>query len=492
MAIAYPVKEGEKLKVPTLCINPNCSVVYNQYIGGERSKKVLATHDINFVDNFHDLQMSGSAVKNIRKAVQIIAYLNKKKKIDAIKRNSLNRGLNKKWAKMRKTTIKNFCLVTFATFTLPSKQKHTDTEITHECINPLLQYLRKYYNLKYFVWKKELQENGNLHFHMVLDCFVDYYQLRTAWNRLINKGKVRGIAEPFNYVDEYRKNRLQEYKNGFVYMPGQKLRDMIDFEIDRAQRKNGGEILSTEQMDKISEQCRNVDEDCQRRAYNAQMKLDPDKRWTDPNSTDIKAVKKAQQVASYIAKYLAKDMYYNSPEIQQYINETNEYKQLIWQTLKNITAEANKNDEIKNYCLQWKNDHAADRSHLSAQVQKLFEDLENLLEGLKIYREKNCPVLGRLWMKSQTLTVFAKGCHLELDDYILEELKILERELHVTEHNKDYNPNGLQLVYRDEEKSLITFICTVFQFARYKRWYLLNLYDDWIDECLAFNKTKKL
>lgn len=491
MAIAYPIKEGERIKIPTLCINPNTSVVYNQYIE-ERGKKVLATHNINFVDNFHDLQMSGSAVKNIRKAVQMIAYLNKKKKVEAVKKQSLNRGLNKKWAKLRKTTIKNFCLVTFATFTLPSRQKHTDTEITHECINPLLQYLRKYYNLKYFVWKKELQENGNLHFHIVLDCFVDYYQLRTTWNRLINKGKVRGIAEPFNYVDEYRKNRLADYANGFVYIPGQKVRDMIDFEITKAMRKNGGEILSNEQMDKISERCRMEDEDCQRRAYNAQMNLPEDKRWRDPNSTDIKAVKKSHQVASYISKYLAKDMYYNSPEIQNYINQTNEYKQLIWQTLKTITAEADKNNQVKEYCLRWKIDHNENRDHLSRQMQQLFDDLENLLEGLKIYREKNCPVLGRLWMKSQTLTVFAKGCHLELDDYIISELQILERELHVSEQDPKTNPNAIRLVYRDEEKSLITFICTVFQFAHFKRWYLLKLYDDWIDECLAWNLTKKL
>lgn len=491
MAIAYPVKEGERISIPTLCINPNTSVVYNQYIE-ERGKKVLATHNINFVDNFHDLQMSGAAVKNIRKAVQMIAYLNKKKKIEAIKKQSLNRGLNKKWAKLRKTNIKNFCLVTFATFTLPSKQKHTDTEITHECINPLLQYLRKYYNLKYFVWKKELQENGNLHFHIVLDCFVDYYQLRTTWNRLINKGKVRGIAEPFNYVDEYRKNRLADYANGFKYIPGQKVRDMIDYEINKAMRRNGGEILSTERMDQIAERCRYFDQNAQYQNYLVQMKLPEEQRWRDPNSTDIKAVKKSQQVASYIAKYLAKDMYYNSPEIQDYINQTNEYKQLIWQTLKQITAEADKNDKVKEYCLRWKIDHGENRDHLSLQMQKLFDDLENLIEGLKIFRSKHCPVLGRLWMKSQTLTVFSKGCHVELDDYVLSELQALERELHVSEQDADKNPNALKLVYRDEDKSLITFICTVFQFAHYKRWYLLKIFDDWVDECLFFNKMQKL
>lgn len=490
MAIAYPVKEGERFTIPTLCINPNSSTVYQQIVG-ERSAKVLATHDINFADNFHDLQMSRSAVKNIRRAVQMIAYLNKKKKIEALKKKSLNNVINKKWAKLRKTQLKNWCLVTFATFTLPSKQKHTDIEITHECINPLLQYLRKYYKLKYFVWKKELQENGNLHFHIVLDCFVDYFELRTVWNRLINKGKVRGIAEPFNYVDEYRKNRIDLYKNGFVYVPGQKVQDAINYHIDCAMRKNGGVMLTNDELDAITEKCRREDEQCQLRHYNNQMSMPDEKRWMSPNSTDIKAVKNSQQVGSYIAKYLAKDMYYESQDIMQYINDTNEYKTLICNELRNIGEIAKKDEEVKNYCLRWKIDHAADRSGLKDHVKKMFETLEILLDGLKTYREKHCPVLGRLWMKSQTLTVFAKGCHVELDDYVLDELKTLERELHTAQSDKKKNPNGLQLVIRDTDKDLITFICTVFQFAHYKRWLLVKIYDDWIDECIQHNIEKK-
>ena len=503
MAIAYKVDENNRCTVPTVCINPNSMTVYNA-IYGDRGEDVLATHHINFIDNFHDLQISASGARSLKKSVQIIAYLNKKRKIEEIAKKNLNRAVNKKWARLRKVHLKNFCLCTFATLTLPSEQMHTDVEIASQCINPLLSYLRKYYNLKYFVWKKELQANGNLHFHLILDCFVDHVQLRAEWNKILNKGKVRGIAQPFDYVDRYHDKRVKQYANGFQFQQTQRLRDAFDRECDKYLRKGP---LSQENMDKIWADCQAYEEGLQRNAYNNEMAKDPLNRWRNPNSTDIKAVKKAAQVSYYIAKYIAKDMAANSPEILQYINDTNDYKKLIIEQITAITKECGiiqeytkdakgkktkrpinlspEQIELRHYCQKWQKNKNADRSALIQKYRDMFDELERLIEALRVYREKHCPLQGRLWFKSQSLSVFQKGCHLELDDQVTSELVILERELGTAQ-------DGIQRVIRDNDRELITFICSVFQLAHYKRWFLLHCFDGWISECLQHNKERNL
>jgi hypothetical protein len=72
---------------------------------------------------------------------------------------------------------------TFITLTLSSPQIHCDKFIKRELLNKFLINARNNYNVKNFIWKAELQENQNIHFHLLSEGRVPHEQLRKDWNR---------------------------------------------------------------------------------------------------------------------------------------------------------------------------------------------------------------------------------------------------------------------------------------------------------------------
>lgn len=149
----------------------------------------------------------------------------------------------------------------FVTLTLPSKQIHSDNQIKSECLNQLLIEVKKVYKVRNYIWRAEKQENGNIHFHLVVDKFIPYQELRDRWNRIINK---------LGYVDRYKEEQIHWHKDGF---------------------KVRTELLKTWSKEK------------QYQAYLRGSKI----HWNSPNSTDIHAITKIHNLKLYISKYLTKN-----------------------------------------------------------------------------------------------------------------------------------------------------------------------------------------
>lgn len=150
--------------------------------------------------------------------------------------------------------------VAFITLTLPSKQEHTDNEIKRQCLNSFLIELIKYHKVKNYVWRAELQKNGNIHFHILIDKFVHWNDIRNRWNRIINK---------LGYVDRYRIKMKEFFKDGF-----QVREDLIKWWPEKNQRA----------------------------AYKANQLTD----YHNPNSTDIHSLQKIRNIKLYLIKYLTK------------------------------------------------------------------------------------------------------------------------------------------------------------------------------------------
>lgn len=150
--------------------------------------------------------------------------------------------------------------VAFITLTLPSKQIHSDNEIKRKCLNSFLIELERYHKIKNYVWRAELQKNGNIHFHILIDKFVHWNDIRNRWNRIINK---------LGYVDNYRIKMKEFYKDGF------KIRKDLE---KWWPEKN------------------------QRASYKANQLTD----YHNPNSTDIHSLKKIRNIKVYLIKYLTK------------------------------------------------------------------------------------------------------------------------------------------------------------------------------------------
>lgn len=85
--------------------------------------------------------------------------------------------------------------VSFITLTTPTHEKSYDAKYCHKnLLEPMLRILRRKHNLKSYIWKVELQENGQVHYHITCDIVIHHRTLRNSWNELLNSN---GMLESF-------------------------------------------------------------------------------------------------------------------------------------------------------------------------------------------------------------------------------------------------------------------------------------------------------
>lgn len=92
-------------------------------------------------------------------------------------------------------------LLTFVTLTLPAKQEHPDNEIKRKLLTPYIATLQRKYGVEHYFWRAEAQANGNIHFHLIVDSFVEWRAVRDDWNRCVNK---LGYVDRFEAVHGHR------------------------------------------------------------------------------------------------------------------------------------------------------------------------------------------------------------------------------------------------------------------------------------------------
>lgn len=371
--------------VENIKLTSNYCTIYESTIDGT-PLATGSTSAINFVDTFHDCKMKVSAIKTIKKAANIIVAISRKKHYSQLRAKvGCTSYRNQDVVKNAAKAAKNGHLATFVTLTLPSVQNHTDTELTKYCLNPFLVYARKYYHVRYYIWKKELQENGNLHYHLMLDRYIDAKSLRKTWNKIINKGYVEGVNNPFDYVERYHNKWIDFYKNGLNRDDLKKYISKlpsIRAEIDKLTEFSSYQEYLQIEANIIERELNKYIE-----RYNAEMKItNVDLRFRNPNTTDIQAVKSPKLISAYLAKYISKDLE-ATPKLIEYWKMVEYYKNQIYLMLKEIAV---CKDENKDY----------------SEILKLLADYKQYLHD---YRVENCPIIGNLWYKSATLTPFLKG-----------------------------------------------------------------------------------
>ena len=70
----------------------------------------------------------------------------------------------------------------FLTLTLSAVQVHSDQEIKSKILKPFMRWLRENQECSNYIWKAEVQKNGNIHFHVIIDQFVSKDEIRAKWN----------------------------------------------------------------------------------------------------------------------------------------------------------------------------------------------------------------------------------------------------------------------------------------------------------------------
>lgn len=191
----------------------------------------------------HKTALSKKATKRMRNAVNWLTYLSAPRHV---RTNS-------------KKVIPNF-QISFVTLTLPVKQLHEHKEVKSKCLNYFFTVARAKWNIKNYIWKAELQANGNIHFHVTFDKYVHWQAIRREWNNAI---------ELLGYVSRYQA----------LFAP-------MDFETYHFWR-------------------------CQQGSQNRQANykaftFGTSTNWMSPNTTDVKKVRDVNNLASYLSKYIAK------------------------------------------------------------------------------------------------------------------------------------------------------------------------------------------
>lgn len=179
----------------------------------------------------------------------------------------------------------------FMTLTLPATQitsyhkhyinyKHTDKEIKQKIFNQFMTELRQRFDFM-FVWVAEKQLNGNIHFHLLINCYIDYYLIRDIWNR---------CCEKLGYVSDYRRemSKLSLFDYVSKYAKRDKKNEISDYEFDRLVN-----------------------------SYNHGCYVN----WSEPNSVSIESLKSVRNVCAYIVKYMSKGHVSDDKKSQEYYFE---------------------------------------------------------------------------------------------------------------------------------------------------------------------------
>jgi hypothetical protein len=203
-------------------------------------------------DNIGDGFLSAMSAKKLKKAINFLIYVSKFKILSP----------TEKQLSFRFT-------VNFITLTLPSMQAHSDQFLKRECLGAFIDYMKLHHGLWAYVWKAETQDNGNIHFHITTNVFIDHNIIRQVWNRIIEK---------HGYIDAYMNAQKSKFADGFKFNKNQTWLN----------RKTGIREAMPEKE--------------QRRRHNIGLRSG----WRNPNSTDVHAIKQVSNLGGYLATYMGK------------------------------------------------------------------------------------------------------------------------------------------------------------------------------------------
>ena len=169
-------------------IRPDGLLITYEKVGIPSKKNYILNekHDITEECNKVKGVLSDQSMVKLRRAINLLIAISKEQKINQPWRN--------KQLKFK---------INFITLTLSAQQdKETDYQIKSKLLNHFLTILRQYHGLKSYVWKAETQKNGNLHFHITTNLYLDYQVVRDLWNNCQKKlGYIDLFNEKHSHID---------------------------------------------------------------------------------------------------------------------------------------------------------------------------------------------------------------------------------------------------------------------------------------------------
>ena len=200
-----------------------------------------------------------------------------------------------------------------------------------------------------YVWKAEYQENGNIHYHLIMDDKIEWKTIRKQWNKTQTK-----------YVDEYQNKMKLKYKKGYYY--------------DTEMINKDGTI---------------VNEETQLNRYKKGNKAN----WRNPNSTDVKIIEETEVIEKYINKYINKKEEENQTDekvISRYWGCNDKLKELKYGTISELSLNPKTLKELKEETIK----EIKDNNQIKCTIINKISE-KTLKEIEEIQLKKNIEIIKR-------------------------------------------------------------------------------------------------
>ena len=195
--------DNVKIVEPALRIHPDSLVMFSQCHYTNYQPHSNHNSLLNLNSNFNHNNLSPQAKRKLEKAIKYLIFT-------ATDKEAYN----------NKTKSKFRFKVNMVTLTLSSSQVHSDQTIKSQCLNQLLLELKQHYSVKNYVWKSEYQVNGNVHFHLLTDQFIPWFELQNRWNRIQNK---------LGYVDRFKYDKAVKAPNSTDVHSLRKINNVVNY-----------------------------------------------------------------------------------------------------------------------------------------------------------------------------------------------------------------------------------------------------------------------
>jgi len=131
--------------------------------------------------NAHNSEISAKAAKKIKDAVNWLYF-------SAVDKTVFLKEENKTFS----------FKVNLITLTMPDSKIEVDGKaFKKDLLQPFLDYGRKTWDLKNYVWKLEYHKSGKIHCHLTTDVFIHHQKIKNYWNSLMAK---KGLMKEFAAV----------------------------------------------------------------------------------------------------------------------------------------------------------------------------------------------------------------------------------------------------------------------------------------------------
>lgn len=155
----------------------NKIVVYKERFNKFASQHQQLQAKINFEKKEYNGYMSPATRRYVTKVLDTWFL--------AVKHYNSHHSTSSSWSKKK---------LTFVTLTLPATQQHTDNEVKRNMLNVFITKCVRLGFFTHYFWRAESQLNGNIHFHLIVDKYLNIKALQSMW---IN------VLSPFGYIDSF-------------------------------------------------------------------------------------------------------------------------------------------------------------------------------------------------------------------------------------------------------------------------------------------------